>query len=174
MSIFINRIFRVMKMDAALFDELAHQPDLISQSVLVLLLYAAASGIGAVGRLGLTGVVIGSIGSLINWIIWVYIIFSAARIWGGTRRVISTGEFMRAIGFASAPGIIRVLGIFGGLRILSNITATVWMTAAMALAIKNIFEYRSFWKPFGLCVSGWVLMMGAAYILSFAFRSVGF
>lgn len=174
MKFFINRIFRVMKMDASLFDELAEQPDLISQSVLVVILYALASGIGAMGKLGIPGIAVGSIGSLINWVIWVYIIYSAARIWGSTRKAISPGEFMRAVGFASAPGMIRVLGIISSLRVLSDITAIIWMTVGMASAVKKIFGYSSYWKSFGLCCAGWFMMMFAAYILTFAFRSAGF
>jgi len=174
MKDFFDRLLKIIWMDSSVFDELADKPDLISQSLFVVLLYSAASGIGAVGKIGITGILIGSIGSLINWSIWVYLIYSAARLWGGSIRPTSTGEFMRAIGFASAPGIIRILGISGDIRVFSNIAATIWMTAAMACAVKKIFGYRDLIRPVILCAGGWFLTIGAAYILSFAFRSAGF
>ncbi len=75
------------------------------------------------------------------------------------------GELLRTIGFSSAPGLIRVLGIIPGLADLVFSVAGVWMLVAMVIAVRQALDYKSTWRAIGVCVVGWTIQ---AVILAIA------
>ena len=79
-------------------------------------------------------------------------------------------ELLRTIGFSSAPGLIRVLGIIPGLRALLFLVAGIWMLVAMVIAVRQALDYTSTWRAIGVCVIGWVVQL---LILTVALSMVG-
>ena len=75
------------------------------------------------------------------------------------------GELLRTIGFSSAPGLIRVLGIIPGLADPVFSVAGVWMLVAMVIAVRQALDYKSTWRAIGVCVVGWTIQ---AVILAIA------
>lgn len=67
------------------------------------------------------------------------------------------GGLLRTIGFSSAPGLIRVLGIIPGLRGIVFSVAGIWMLVAMVIAVRQALDYKSTWRAIGVCVIGWVI-----------------
>jgi RsiW-degrading membrane proteinase PrsW (M82 family) len=64
------------------------------------------------------------------------------------------GELLRTIGFSSAPGIIRVLGIIPGLAAIVFLVAGIWMLIAMVIAVRQALDYESTWRAVGVCLIG--------------------
>ena len=64
---------------------------------------------------------------------------------------------IRTIGFASAPGLIRVLGIVPGLNAFVSGVAGVWMLVAMVIAVRQALDYESTWRAVGVCIFGWIV-----------------
>jgi hypothetical protein len=77
---------------------------------------------------------------------------------------------LRTIGFSSAPGLIRVLGIIPGLRALLFLVAGIWMLVAMVIAVRQALDYTSTWRAIGVCVIGWVVQL---LVLTVALSIVG-
>lgn len=77
---------------------------------------------------------------------------------------------LRTIGFSSAPGLIRVLGIIPGLRPLLFLVAGIWMLVAMVIAVRQALDYTSTWRALGVCGIGWVVQF---LILTVALSMVG-
>jgi uncharacterized membrane protein len=76
------------------------------------------------------------------------------------------GELLRTIGFSSAPGIIRILGIIPGLGGTIFAVAGIWMLVAMIIAIRQALDYQSTWRAVGVCIIGWIiqgLIMGVMF-----------
>ncbi len=80
------------------------------------------------------------------------------------------GELLRTIGFSSAPGLIRVLGIIPGLAGPIFSVAGVWMLVAMVIAVRQALDYKSTWRAIGVCVVGWLIQ---AFILAAAISMFG-
>jgi hypothetical protein len=82
------------------------------------------------------------------------------------------GELLRTIGFASAPGLIRVFGIVPGLTAFVFAVAGGWMLVAMVIAVRQALDYKSTWRAIGVCVIGFVvqalILMAAVSIFSSA------
>ncbi|MDC4225867.1 MAG: hypothetical protein MPW15_16865 [Candidatus Manganitrophus sp.] len=75
------------------------------------------------------------------------------------------GELLRTIGFASAPGLIRVLGIFPGMAEIVFFVAAIWMLVAMILAVRQALDYQSTLRAISVVAIGWIVQLA---ILVFA------
>jgi hypothetical protein len=84
---------------------------------------------------------------------------SAAAGLGGARTRADIGELLRTTGFATAPGLIRVVGMVPGVTIPSFRAAALWMLAVMIIAVRQALDYTSTPRAIAVCVLGWVLAM---------------
>jgi len=159
MKNFINRMIRAAKLDVQLYEEVEADKTALGQAFGVVALSSIAAGIGTIGQFGGYGHVIGGIfWSVIGWLIWAVLTY-----WIGTsilpepQTQSDLGELLRTIGFASAPGLIRVMGILPGLTGIIFGVAAVWMLIAMVIAVRQALDYESTWRAIGVCAIGWLI-----------------
>ena len=117
-----------------------------------------AAGVGAI-HLGASNFLLGPALSLINWFIWAFFVFIiGTKLFPDKQTKSNVGEVLRTIGFASAPGIIRVFGITPELMGVTFIGAQFWMLACMVVAVRQALDYKSLWKAFGIVfLSGFII-----------------
>ncbi|MGH7312890.1 MAG: YIP1 family protein [Candidatus Rokuibacteriota bacterium] len=156
MATFVDRVIRTAKLDAAAYEEVESDATANGQAVGVVVLSALAAGIGTGAGLG--GLVVGVLVSLAAWYVWTFLTY-----WIGTRLLpepqtnASHGEVLRAIGFASGPGVIRVLGVVPPLRGWVFLIAAVWMLVAGVVGVRQALDYRSTWRAVGVVAIGWIV-----------------
>ncbi len=153
-----DRMLRAVKLDAQLYEEVEADRGAMGQATAVVLLSALAAGIGNFSNGGLLGIVIGALGALLGWYIWAYLTYFIGTRWlPEPQTEASAGELLRTIGFSSAPGLIRVIGIVPGLNALVFSVAGIWMLVAMVIAVRQALDYKSTWRALGVCAIGWVV-----------------
>ena len=86
----------------------------------------------------------------------------------------SHGELLRVIGFAAAPGLIRVLGVVPLLRWLVFLVAAVWMLFAGVIAVRQALDYRSTGRAVLVVVIGWIVQWLVMLILLSVLRRPAF
>ncbi len=70
-----------------------------------------------------------------------------------------TGELLRTLGFAQSPGVLRALGVVGGLGpAVAGLTA-LWTLATMVVAVRQALDYTSTGRAVAVCVAGWLLAL---------------
>ena len=72
---------------------------------------------------------------------------------------------MRTIGFATSPGLLRVIGI---VPILTSVVFTItafWMLATMVVAVRQALDYKSTWRAIAVCLLGWLVQLAAFIVL---------
>ena len=149
-----NRMIRAAKLDVHLYEEVEADQGAMAQAMTVVILSAVAAGIGS-GNAGLGGIVIGMIAALIGWYIWAFLTYLiGTKLLPEPETRADYRELLRTIGFSSAPGLIRVLGIIPGLRALLFTLASIWMLVAMVIAVRQALDYTSTWRAIGVCVIG--------------------
>ena len=79
------------------------------------------------------------------------------------------GELLRTIGFASAPGLLRVLGAIPVIGLSIYAIASIWMLLAMIVAVRQALDYTSTSRALGVCVLGWALSLVVAAIIGIVF-----
>jgi len=130
----------------------------------VVVIAALAAGIGA--GAGMRGLVAGTVLGIVGWAIWAALIYFIGTRWlpePDTRADI--GELLRTLGFASTPGIIRVIGIIPVLFHLASVVAAVWTLVAVVIAVRQALDYKSTGRAVGVCLVGWLVQLAAALLL---------
>src|SRR5512147_117257 len=131
MNPFIDRMIRAARLDAQLYEEVEADAAATGQAAAVVLLASVAAGIG-LGGFGIGDVLLIAIGALIGWVIWAALTyFIGTQLLPEAETEADVGQLMRTIGFASAPGVIRILGILPGFAWFVFAISGLWMLAAM-------------------------------------------
>ena len=171
MTAFVDRMIRAAKLDVHLYEEVEADKSALGQATGVVLLSSAASGVGLAGAGGFEGIVLGAIGALLAWFLWAFLTyFIGTKLLPEPQTHADYGELLRTIGFASSPGLIRVLGIIPDLTSIVFIVAGIWMLVAMVIAVRQALDYHSTLRAVGVVVIGWVVQ---AVLLGLVLAMVG-
>ena len=166
--LFLDRLFRAAKLDVTLYDEVAADTKTMFQSMMAVFVYSAASAYGNFGRAGVAGINFGMITTLFGWYVWAFsTYFIAVRLLpeaqtGGDRKSV-----LRAMGFATSPGLIRLLALIPDMGGAVFIVASIWMIVAAVVAIKRVLKFESTSRAAAACIIGWVIsaiFQGLLYI----------
>jgi len=167
-------MLRAAKLDIGLYEEVEADKSALGQAMGVVVLSAVAAGIGGVERGGLGGILIGTILALISWYVWAYLVFLiGTKLLPEPQTRADHNELLRTIGFASSPGLIRVLGIIPGLRNLVFPVAAIWMLVAMIIAVRQALDYRGTLRAIGVCMIGWIIQLFIIALLLSIFGGPG-
>ncbi len=166
-----NRIIRAAKLDVNLYEEVEADKGALGQAMSVVVLSSLAAGIGTIGTGGLKGIVIGTIAALIGWYVWAFVTYVVGtKLLPQPQTKADHGELLRTIGFSSAPGLLRVLGIIPGLANLVFFVTGIWMLVAMVIAVRQALDYTSTLRAVGVCLIGWIIQ---AVLLGFLLAAMG-
>ena len=166
-----ERMIRAARLDAELYEEVEADQGAMGQAMGVVILSGVAAGIGNFANGGLLGAATGTIAALAGWYVWAFLTyFIGTRFFPEPQTRADHGELLRTIGFSSAPGLVRVLGIIPGMTGLVFSVAGIWMLVAMVIAVRQALDYKSTWRAIGVCVVGWSIQ---ALILAVAVSMFG-
>ena len=170
MASFGNRIVRAAKLEVALYEEVEADKSALGQAMGVVVLSSVAAGLGTALRGGLPGMLLGVLIALVGWYVWAYLTYLiGAKLLPEPQTKADHKELLRTVGFASSPGLIRVLGLIPGLGNIVFSIAAVWMLVAMVIAVRQALDYKSTLRAVGVCVIGWivqtVMLLSLLYVL---------
>ena len=162
---------RAAKLDVNLYEEVEADKQAMGQAMGVVVLASLAAGIGSVGTTGINGLLFGTIAALIGWFIWAFITFYVGtKILPEPQTEADYGELLRTIGFASSPGVLRILGVVPLLGTIIFVVCGIWMLVAMIIAVRQALDYKSTWRAIGVCVIGWLIQAVLFWIVFSLFR----
>jgi|TARA_B110001450_G_scaffold236841_1_gene242599 hypothetical protein len=171
-SLFVNRIFRAIKIDIDLYEEVEKDKKATIQAGAVVILSSLAAGVGAL-QMGMSNFLLAPVMSLLSWYVWAYVIyFVGVKIFGETKTKTNHGELLRTIGFSSAPGLIRIFGVTPDLMTVTFIGSAFWMLACMVVAVKSALDYESMWKAFGVVIIAWLFQAFFLLIILILFKGL--
>lgn len=157
MASFAFRMAHAAWLDAGTYEEVEGDKKATGQAVAVVVLSSIAAGLGTAAA-GFDGILWGTISALVGWLIWAYLTYLiGTKLLPEPQTSATYGQMLRTVGFSSAPGIIRVLGIVPPLRAISFVVAAIWMLVAMVVAVRQALDYKSTWRAIGVCLIGWVI-----------------
>jgi hypothetical protein len=166
MSPFVDRMIRAAKLDVQLYEEVEADPGAMTQAMNVVVLAGVAAGIGSSRATGVGGIIWGSVSALAGWFLWSYITYIVGtRLLPEPQTKANYGELLRTIGFSSSPGLIRVLGILPGLGGIVFVGSSIWMLAAMVIAVRQALDFRSTGRAIGVCLIGWIIQGVIIFLL---------
>ena len=167
MASFADRVVGAVKLSAATYEEVEHDMTATSQAAAVIALSSIASGIGGYWLLGITGIVRGALIALVGWVIGaVALWFIGTKVIPGKNTEGDIGQVLRTVGFAGAPGLLRVLGVIPGLGLITSVVAGVWTLIATVVAVRVALDYDDNVKAIIACLIAAVVLFVASALLA--------
>jgi hypothetical protein len=160
MNVLTDRMIRAARLESNLYEEVEADQGATGQALAVVVLSSVAAGVATVATGGIGGIVLATIGALGGWVVWAYLTYLiGTRLLPEPQTKADVGELLRTLGFASSPGVIRVVGIVPGLTMPSFLVAAVWMLVTMVIAVRQALDYTSTWRAIGVCVIGFLVQV---------------
>ena len=159
------RLIGALALDPTIYEEVEADPRATGQAALVVLMSSVSAGIGALGwgYGSIRGILFISSLALISWAAWALVTFEiGSRLMPDPQTRGDVGELLRTIGFASAPGMLRVFGVVPGATIPAFVITAVWMLCAMVVAVRQALDYTSTARAIAVCALGWALAIAMA------------
>ena len=178
MDLLVQRMIQAARLDPALYNEVEHDDQALTEAATVVVIAAVASGLGTfLGSLGhgpgLGGFASEILTTLLNWAIWSYVtFFVGTRFFGGTA---TFGEMLRTLGYAMSPGALNVLGFLPCVGFVVRLVVLVWMLVAGVVAVREALDFDTQHAIYTVLL-GWVAMVAifVAQFLVFALLGLPF
>ena len=164
-----------MALDVAIYEEVEGDRGATTQAFAVVILSSMPAGLAA--RLAEQHRRATSrssrIVSLLAWAAWALVTFEiGVRLMPEPQTRADVGELLRTIGFASTPGMLRVLGVLP-VATIRSLSSPRLDALAMVVAVRQALDYRSTARAVAVCVLGWVCV-GVRGRARTAVRGLGF
>jgi hypothetical protein len=168
---FLQRLIGAAALDVAIYEDVEADQGATGQAFVVVLLSSIAGGLGVQGLSGSpVNIAFFSMTALLAWAAWALVTYAVgALILPEPQTRVDVGELLRTIGFASTPGLLRVLGVIAPLAWPVLAATSIWMLLAMIVAVRQALDYTSTARAVAVCVFGWVLSLIVAIGLGVLF-----
>jgi hypothetical protein len=104
---------------------------------------------------------------LISWYAWAYLsYFIGTTVLPEAQTRANPGELLRTLGFSSAPGILRLLGLIPGLTVVVFGLVYGWMLVTMVVAVRQALDYTSTVRAFAVCTLGGLIILGLIVLVA--------
>ena len=169
---FIGRMVGAASFNLRTYEEVEADTTATGQALAVVLLASLAAGVGWIGVGPGTLVPIGilTLVAVMGWAVWAVLTYLiGTHLFPEPQTRADTGELLRTLGFAQAPGILRALGVVPGSGSLVTALIAVWTLATMVVALRQALDYTSTLRAVAVCVTGWVLALAMVWVVGVYF-----
>lgn len=160
---FLQRAIGAAKLNVPVFEEIEADRAATSQALFIVVLSSLAAGIGFTAGVYNTPVLHRVMLALLLWVFWAistYIV--GVYLMPEAQTQTNVGELLRTIGFAAAPGTLRIFGVVPVIGGTIYAISTVWMLVAMVIAIRQALDYTSTGRAVIVCVITWLIGIAMA------------
>ena len=164
----LDRLIRAVRLDPRLYREAAETEAYTTEAFLIVLVTAMFSAIGTAvaANRPLVAFITQAVNSvLVGWVVWAVVAYVVGAMFGGQSTV---NELLRALGYATAPRFIGLLGFIPCVGWLFVLAAWLISLAAGVLAIREAMEFDTV-KALITAGIGWVITVIIAIILGLIF-----
>ena len=158
---YFQRLKKAIFLDVAFYEEVEKDKKFTDQAMMTVALVSIVQGFMIAGFAPIA-LVQGILGSLIRFLIWAFFIaFVGTRILPEPETESNTGELIRTLGFAYAPGLLVVLKIVPIISAFVDPVVTILQLAAMTIAVRQALDFNSTVRAIGVCIVAFILMIVA-------------
>jgi hypothetical protein len=162
-----RRMAGAAKLDAPTYEEIEADKSATWQAVVIAVVSSLAITVGDFHN-GDTDVLARLVGGLAGWITWLFFIWLVGvKMLPESETRSNLGELVRTTGFASTPGLFRILGLIPVVGWLVVIAAWLWTLAAMVVAVRQALDYRSLGRAVLVCVIGFAGQIAVLYLQAY-------
>ena len=153
---FLDIVFRSIKLDKSLYKDNKNFGEASIYFAGLIMILDGIAGAVAANTVIKTAVAMSGLTSILTWLVWtIFIYVIGVKLFPEEKTKTTHAALLRAIGFSSAPGIIRIFAFNEGLMIVTFLGSFIWMLACMVVAVKETLNYKSLWKALGVVIVAW-------------------
>jgi hypothetical protein len=155
MASFPERMLRAALLQAEAYEEVEADAGAGRQALGVVLLSSVAVGVGGIANSGAEGILVQIVCAVVGWWCWAYATyFIGTRLLPTRETSADPGQLLRTMGFAGAPGILRIVMVVPPLAFPAWIVGTLWELLAMVVAVRQALDYRSTLRAIAVAAIG--------------------
>ncbi len=140
----IERAIGAARLDPRAYEDVEHDQTATGSALVIVAIAAVANGIGSAGEAGVLGLIGGVVFGLLGFVLYAGIAYLIGSQLFATRETnVTWGQLIRTLGFAQAPGILRVLGIVPVIGGLIQLIVGVWILIASIIAIRQACDFST-------------------------------
>ncbi len=164
MTSMFRRMAGAARLNVAAYEEVEADKSATGQAVVIAIVSSLAITIGDYHR-GDTDVLLRLVVGLVSWIVWLFFVWLVGvKLTPEPETRSDLGELIRTTGFASTPGLFRILGLLPFVGWLVVIAAWLWTLAAMVVAVRQALDYKSLGRAVIVCVVGFFAQLTIIYL----------
>jgi hypothetical protein len=170
---FPRRLFGAMCLDAPTYERIEADPTAIRQAVLVVVAFAVAAGLGMTWPAPAPRALMVAIAaSLTGWLSWAALVYYlGVYVFPAPETRSDIGQIARTIGFSAAPGVFSALLALPVIRPVVFTAVSLWMLAAMVVAVRQALDFTHTVRAVGVCAAAWALAALFVLLLGTVFGS---
>ncbi len=176
---YLQKLYRAVILDTALYEEVEADKTLTRQAMMTVAIVAVIESIVYLGNedsIIIIGSIEAALGSIIRWGLWAFLIaFVGTRILPEPETDSDTGELLRTLGFAYAPGMLYIFSPIPIIGFFVQLVVPFWQLASMTVAVRQALDFSSTTRAIGVCIVAFILAMiilSATLIASLSLGSI--
>jgi hypothetical protein len=169
---FLSRVVRAAKLDPRLYEEVEADHGATPSAIVVVTASSLAAGVGArgFGAERPEDVLFFALLSLVAWAAWVALTYRIGiRLLPGPETYANLGQMTRTLAFATAPGVLRLAGVWTPVTGPIFAATAIWMLLATIVALRQALDYRDIGRAVAVCVVAWMMAATAALVIGVFF-----
>ena len=156
---YFERLKKAIFLDITFYEEVEKDKKFNDQALMTVAFVSVIQGLMIAGFAPIA-LVQGILGSLVRFLFWAFFIaFVGTRILPEPETESNTGELIRTLGFAYAPGLLVILKIFPVINIFVDSMVVILQLAAMTIAVRQALDFNSTVRAVGVCIVAFILMI---------------
>ena len=157
---YAERIYKAIMLDVEFYESVEADKSLTRQAMMTVALVAIVQGFVVAGITAPIALAQGVLGSVIRWFLWAFFIaFVGTKILPEPETESNTGELLRTLGFAYAPGLLVVFQFIPLIGGLIDPLVVILQLAAMTVAVRQALDFSSTVRAVGVCIVAFIVML---------------
>ena len=137
---YFQRLQKAIMLDVSFYEEVENDKKFTDQAMMTVVLVSIVQG----------------------FIIWAFFIaFVGTRILPEPETKSNTGELIRTLGFAYAPGLLVIFKVLPFINSFVDPIVVILQLAAMTIAVRQALDFNSTVRAVGVCIVAFLLMIVA-------------
>jgi len=166
---FLSIIVRSIKLDKTLYKENKNFGEAAIYFAGIIMILDGLAGAVAANTLIKTAIAMSGLTAIITWFVWALFIFVVGvKLFPDKETKVPFKKILIGVGFAHAPGILRVFAVTPDLIVPIIFLTQFWIFAGLIISTKQILNLKSNFKSFGIVFLSFLIIafLSIAFVMN--------
>ena len=166
---FINIVFKSLKLDKSLYKENRNFGEIGIYFALIIIMLGGIAGAIAANTVIKTNILFSGLTAILSWLVWTTLIFViGTKVFPEKDTKTNFKKMLIGVGYAHAPGLLRILGFIPDLVIPLIFITQFWIFASLIIATREILNFKSNIKSLGVVLITFLIIaiVSVTFIMS--------